>query len=236
MKKWYPIFIGLVTIAFDASAQDHLIPDADVLVDPDSYRLKVRHVFDEAFASGVTVRAVVLPSFKDEYAVGLRITAEGAEAFVLEPSSRIWNSELLGMYEAGKIAELGDDGKTIPLEEIRSYRELKERTPADYRDIKVRRRARPLPKDVASKIESLWGKMLLGVRHPDRPILGKDGVTYHFSAWIRGRGDLSGHVWSPEPGTKPGQLAALSVVLADYSRGDADPKLLSEQLEKAMKP
>src|SRR3954466_2587549 len=47
----------LVAIAHPASAQDHLIPDRSAFADPDSYLLKIRHVFAPAFEHDITLRA-----------------------------------------------------------------------------------------------------------------------------------------------------------------------------------
>jgi hypothetical protein len=170
------------------------------------------------------------------YAVGLRTTEGSFEAFVLEPSSNIWATELLTMYETGKLKAFDLKGKEIPLKDDEDYKKLKEATPADYRTIKSVRHARPISKVVAERIASLWETMLLGVTHPKEPVLGADGVTYHFSRWVHLRGELSGHIWSPEPESKTGRLAKLADVLADFARGKSDLKELTEQVERASKP
>ncbi len=176
--KTHLIALGLlVALAQPASAQDHLVPDTSAFADPDSYLLKIRHVFAPAFERDVTLRALVLRSFEKEYVVGLRIGDAGAEAFVLEASSSIWDTELLEMYKTGEIGPtITLDGKEIPLEQDEEYKALKKRTPADYRDIKAVRRARPLPRDLTEGIKKLWEVMLLGVRHPEE---SRDGLEWH---------------------------------------------------------
>lgn len=233
MKIQRAVLIALIGIAQSAPAQDHLIPDTDVLVCPDSYLMKVRDVFARAFDDGVTSRAVVLPSFEVEYAIGLRKTKEGIEAFALKASSSIWDVQLLKEYEEGKVQEVSQDGRTVPYEKSEGYRKLKKSTPSDHRKIKTELRTRPIPKDLAEKINVFWREMLLNVEHPAKMDEGLDGVTYHFSAWVLGRGDLSGHVWSPEPDSKTGRLVALTEALADYASGKADLKRLTEQVERA---
>jgi hypothetical protein len=225
----------LVVLAVPARAQDHLIPDTDAFADPDSHLLKCRHVFAAAFEPEVTVRALVIPSFSKEYVVGIHVGDASAEAFVLEPSSSIWDTELLEMYTKGEIGPaLTSEGKEIPLDRDQAYIALKKRTPEDYRAIKAVRRARPLPKGVADGIGTLWKAMLLGVRHSEKED-GLDGITYRFSTWIRGRGNLSGHVWEPEPESKTGQLARLAEALAEFARGGAPLKTLEVRLEAARK-
>ena len=237
MKIW---MLSLALVAISASAlraQEHLIPDTDVFTDPDEYKIKMRHIFAQAFEAGVTLRVLVTPSFSTkEHVAGLLETDKAVEVFVLEPSLRIWDTELLKMYESGEIGTVTKDGKEIPLEQNVAYQKLKKTTPADYRAIKAKRQARPIPKEVAGEIKSLWEEMLLNVRHPSKPDGGKDGVTYDFSAWIAGWGDLSGHIWSPKPESKTGRLTKLADTLADYARGKADLDKLKERLKEARKP
>jgi hypothetical protein len=64
-------------------------------VDPDGYLLKMRHIFPQAFDQKVKLRTLVLASFANEYVVGLQDNEEAVEAFVLEPSSNIWNTQLV---------------------------------------------------------------------------------------------------------------------------------------------
>jgi hypothetical protein len=233
--------IGMLALALVATAasalraQKHLVPDTNVFTDPDEYKLKMRHIFAQAFDTGVTVRVLVTPSFSNEYVAGLFETDKAVEVFVLEPSSRIWDTELIKMYESGEMS-LFKDRKAIPLEKNVSYKKLKKTTPADYRTIKAKRQARPLFREVAAEIKSLWKAMLLSVRHPAEPEDGVDGTTYDFSAWIAGWGDLSGHIWSPEPQSKTGRLTRLADTLADYARGKADLDKLKERLKEARKP
>ncbi len=225
----------LVVLAAPANAPDHLNPDTSAFADPDSHLLKCRHVFASAFEHEVTLRALVLPSFTKEYVVGIQVGDAGAEAFVLEPSSSIWDTELLDMYKKGEIGpSLTSDGKEIPLDQDQAYKALKKRAPEDYRAIRAICQARRLPRAVADEIKTLWKAMLLEVRHSEEEDEdGLDGITYHFSAWVPGRGDLSGHIWTPEPESKAGQLARLAEALADFARGAAALQPLVVRLEAA---
>jgi hypothetical protein len=236
MKKHLVAITLFVALAGAAGAQDHLTPDTSAFADPDRYLLKIRHIFAPAFEGDIKVRALVLPSFEKEYLVGLQVGDAGAQVFVLEASSSIWDTELLEMYKSGEIGLATTlDGKEIPLEQDEEYKSLKKRTPADYRLIKAVRRAQPIPKDVADGVEALWEAMLLNVRHSKNPHDGLDGTTYHFSAWIEGRGDLSGHVWTPEPESKTGQLAGLARAMADFARGTCSLKALTARVDAAKK-
>jgi hypothetical protein len=234
MKTRHAAFTILIAITQSASAQDRLIPDAGVPAAPRSYWLKVRDVLAQAFEEGVTSRAVVLPSFRVEYAVGLRRTKVGVEAFVLRASSSIWDVEYLKMLE--QRPNLDEQGKPVPLEQDEEYQELKKKTPSDHRNIKTERHARPIPAALAARVESVWHTTLLSARSPTKMRDGCDGETYHFSALVPKRGHLSGHVWSPEPDSKTGRLVALTDALADYASGKVDMKRLSEEVERASKP
>ena len=236
MKTHLVVIILLAAHAQPAGAQDHLVSDPSAFADPDSYLLKCRHVFAPAFEHGIRLRALVLGSFTKEYVVGLQFGDAGAQAFVLEPSSSIWDTELLEMYKTGEIGlATGPDGKEIPLEQDEAYKELKKRTPADYRAIKAVRRARPLPRNVADGIKTLWEVMLLEARHAKKSGDGLDGTTYRFSASVSGRGDLSGHTWSPDPESKTGQLARLAEALAEFAKGTGSLKTLTTRFEAARK-
>src|SRR4051812_20093909 len=129
MKTQHAVLIVLIGIAQSASAQDCLIPDPDVLLNPSPYLLMVRDVFVEAFKKGVTSRAVVLPAGEFEYAVGLRRTKEGVEVFALKASSWIWETALLKMYERDGGHLIDEKGNTVPLERNEYYQELKKAVP-----------------------------------------------------------------------------------------------------------
>jgi hypothetical protein len=236
MRIRHPSFVVLIAIAQTASAQDRLIPDAEMPATSKIYWLKVRDVLAQAFEEGVTTRAVVLPSFRVEYAVGLRRTKVGVEAFVVRASSSIWDVEYLKMIEEERVLYVDEEGKRVPLERNEEYQELKKNTPSDHRKIKTRRNARPIPAALAARLESVWHTAILSARYPTETGDGCDGETYHFSAQIPKRGLLSAHVWSPEPDSKTGRLVALTDALADYASGKIALKRLSEEVERASKP
>jgi hypothetical protein len=237
MKTQRAVFTVLIAIAHSASAQDHLIPDADGLgVTPRSHGQKAREVFAKAFEAGVTSRAIVFPSFEVEHAVGLRKTKKGAEAFVLRASSSIWEVEFREMHDDGRLRVVDEDDKLVPLDQNEEYQELKKRTPLDHRKIKVDQGARPIPADLAAQIDAIWHVMLCKAQQHHHTGIDCDGITYHFSALVpRGR-HLSGHVSSPEEDSKTGRLVALTETLADFASGKADLKRLSEQVQRATKP
>ena len=78
---------------------------------------------------------------------------------------------------------------------------------------------------VAESLRSVLEKLLLDTR-PCGTLdgrMGYDGVTYQFSAWLRGRGTLSGETWSPEEATRAGQVVKVVGLLYRIAR--AEPEL-----------
>jgi hypothetical protein len=113
---------------------------------------------------------------------------------------------------------------------IEGLKQLKADAPANYRDIKATRQAQPISRKLAEEIKTIWEKMLLDVKHPKEVIDGMDGVTYNFSAWVKGRGEISGHIWSPKSGSKTGKLTSLVLVMGDYARGKVDLGTLNQKV------
>jgi hypothetical protein len=232
MKTCLACLVLLTSLARSSAAQDHLLPNVNAFAEPDGYLLKMRHIFAQAFDGGVILRALVLPSFENEYVVGLQDIRGGVEAFVLEPSFNIWHTQLVEDFE-DEIKELTRAGEAIPPETTAQLKKLKGETPADYRTIKATRHACALPREVSEEIRGVWKKMLLDVRHPKEPRDGLDGITYHFSAFFVGWGELSGEAWSPDAESKTGRLVSLAEALGDYARGKVDLNMLTKTLEQA---
>jgi hypothetical protein len=233
MRVWLASLALLMSIPHASLAQEHLEPDANAFVDPDGYLLKARQIFEQAFDEEVALRALVLHSrlIKGEFVFGVHVKDGRAEAFVLEPSSNIWMSENLENCRKA-ITSYKEDGERVPAELLDRLKDL-EKEAVDYRKIKATRRAQPIPQELAQQIKDIWEKMLVDVKHPEKPINGNDGVTYHYSAWVKERGEISGHVWSPKSGSKTGRLTALAEAIGDYARGKVDLDRLKKRVEEA---
>lgn len=219
-----------------AFAQPHLIPDVGLLGDYQEYEFKLRNVFAAGYTPDVVLRTVILQTIRarggEELAGVRQKSSTSFEAFVMTPSSRIWDTELVRLYEAGRIRMLGKDGKNVPLKENTSYQELKRRTPSDYRKISANSRTRSIPGPLAKRLSRVWQAMLLGARQPSRPNEGTDGITYHFSMRVQGYGVLSGHTWTPETGPTKA-LADLAHELASYASGQSSEASLETKLRIA---
>lgn len=227
----------LIVVALQGPAgRDHLVPDREAL--QDEYGVKLRTLFAEADRDEVMLQALFVPSFVKEFAVGVRPrpgTGE-IEAFVLEPASSVWDTELVRMYETGEMKSYGRNGKQVPLGKNSNYLDLKKRTPSDYRNIKVIVKSRPLPPAMAKRLRTLWDAMLREVKPDDDDENGfdSDGETYHISARFQERGRVSGSVWSPSEETpKTWHITRLVHSLHDYASRLVPLDALSAVVERA---
>jgi hypothetical protein len=93
------------------------------------------------------------------------------------------------------------NGENVPPDLLASLKDRK-REAVEFRTIKAMKRSRPIPRELCEQINDVWEKALLDVRHPKEKVHGLDGVCYHFSTWIKGRGDVSGQTHSPDKGSK----------------------------------
>jgi len=226
--------LGLMVVC-GLCAQEHLEPETGVLANPDRYSLKVQEVFSSALTNQAVCQAVILASFEPERMVGLQRSDKGIEAFSLSPSSTIWDTEVIALHESGEIETWDTNFHKLSLAENESYQALKKATPADYRSIKVTVKAQPIDEALGGRIATVWKRMLMGVRHPKEKRAGCDGVTYHFSMWIKGRGILSGQVWSPDSKSRTAALVELTEALSRYAEGNLNAAELGRTVLRAEK-
>ncbi len=231
-NKRTSILFAATLIVHIACAQEHLVPEPGILAEADEYHAKIRQVFASAYADDVILRVVSLVSFQPEEVAGIRKTGGGYEAFVITPSSTIWNTELVRLQESGQIATLDKDAKPIPPEKDKSFQDFKRRTPSDIRKITVQTKFAAISGPLAQRITRVWQTMLLDSRHPKKPRLGFDGATYHFSMWIGEHGIVSAAVWLPDERTRTFKFVGLANALSIYARGKSD----ETALEKFLKP
>ncbi|WP_050025002.1 hypothetical protein [Verrucomicrobium sp. BvORR034] len=83
------------------------------------------------------------------------------------------------------------------------------------KEVKITRVDREISLELAIAIQRAWGRMLQHTRYPAKASLGFDGITYHFSVWVRGLGDLYGRTWTPQGGLTA-EIAALGIELATF--------------------
>ncbi len=207
----------------EGSAQEHLVPEVDTFDGPIKYRQKIRGLFDEGFRPEVLLRVVIFEYGSAESVIGIRKVSNGFEAFYLRAKTPIGDTELLRVYEEGKIVLLDRDGNGTPGVETEEYQNLKRRTPSDFRDIEVERSQRGLPKATVDEVTDTWEAMLLETRYPKKPRDGFHGNYYHFA--IRGNVPMSGMVWSPVKSSRTDLLVQIAESLKDY----IESKITDEQ-------
>ena len=97
--------------------------------------------------------------------------------------------------------------------------------------MKVTRVDREISLELAIAIQRVWGRMLQHTRYPAKASATLDGITYEFSVWVRGFGNLYGETRSPEGGL-PAEIASLGSELATFgSNKEAKEKPLIEKLK-----
>jgi hypothetical protein len=99
------------------------------------------------------------------------------------------------------------------------------------KEVKITRVDREISLELAIAIQRAWGRMLQHTRYPAKASLGFDGITYHFSVWVRGLGDLYGRTWTPQGGLTA-EIAALGNELTTFGTDkNAAEKPLIEKLK-----
>jgi hypothetical protein len=92
----------------------------------------------------------------------------------------------------------------------------------DPKKVTIKRSRAPLDRDTAELLNKTWRRMLLTTRYPKKYRHGKDGVTYHFSRYVRGINDPlmgfeQGQIWSPEEDSPCKVLVAIGEDLKTYA-------------------
>lgn len=231
---------------------DHLMPETSILSEGSHGLLAfikghddlIVDVLADGYASDVTLRAVVL-SREPEYLVGLRNAGIGRgddyRVFYLRPTIHLWDYEILHMMQtqAVKGSNPNDDISKSQADEIER---LRSRLPTNPKDVPLTRCERPLDAAVAQQVSAAWIGVLLETRYlPADDTDGRDGVTYHFSAFHRDvlAGTqprfLAGQTWLPPRDSKPGRLAELAETLVRYCDGKAAATELERQADTLTK-
>lgn len=235
MKTTVLSFLAVLTLFGSARAQDHLVPETGPGGGPEAYLLKVNELFGAAQREEIICQVTIIPSFVPEKLVGIRKTATAHEVFTITAASSIWNTELVRLQEAGRTTKFNKQGKRLGLEEDKSFQDLKSSTPADFRQIKTVVQAAAIDETLALQVRAIWERMLLATRQPKEPHHGFDGVSYHFSMAVSGRGILGGQIWSPDEKSKTGALVDVAYSLAGFANGKVDLAELKKAITRAEK-
>lgn len=91
--------------------------------------------------------------------------------------------------------------------------------PSLLEHIRVTKRSAPFPTPLARRLTTVWRRMLLGVRYPERDPAGLDGTTYVFASEHK-----AGEVWSPPKDTTPALMIEVGESLAAYALSKDDER------------
>ncbi len=97
--------------------------------------------------------------------------------------------------------------------------------------VKITRIDREITLELAIAIQRAWGRMLQHTKYPAKASMGLDGITYEFSVWVRGLGDLHGRTWTPTGGLTA-EISSLGHGLEAFAADkDAKEQPLIEKLK-----
>jgi hypothetical protein len=226
---------------FHLTPEDSPLAGGASLMDAEYYRLLL-WAFDKAFDRDVVIRAVVLPSFLPEYAMGIRASdaSKGPvrhTVFAIRPRIQYWAYIDPAASERGDVKLL--DGDTLN----KIYAGQGWKLPADPKEVPIDRCEKPIDASLAKRIENIWSAVLLETRYllpgEEGGFVPNDGTTYHFSAG-NGFPTLAGQTLATGLAeSAPESLIKLAESLVAYCDGKATEAGLSAQadaLTKKLKP
>jgi hypothetical protein len=217
--------LSVFLFAQSVLAQTELAPEPGALAEVDRYDLKLRAAFSEAYGKDVDLRALLLPSFSPETAL---FVDKNSRVVTLSPKeTSIWSHEHRELVREGSIKVTDLNGRRIPPDEESD--DVK-RIPEKIGDIGMIKRSRAIPPELLKTVREVWQDALIHSTHAQENDVGLDGVRWHYSAWVRGKGVLSGTVSSPDDGTIPSALNAVASALIDYASKEAN----ESQIEAAL--
>ncbi|MCF6197760.1 MAG: hypothetical protein L3J50_13780 [Emcibacter sp.] len=221
MIKYAYIFIFIFNNM--ANAADHLEPEesqfSGLLHTPEEgyipktmifsgYEWEVIMTFREVYKDNIKARAIVIPSFQPEYAIGIAQEETGFVIFHLSIKEQLW-------------------GQTIsPRKNRTKNKPANLQNAENTKNHELNRCIRSLDTPIAEKIENIWRSMLYGTRFSKTSGGGLDGTNYHFSMREEYQ-DLYGQTWSPNKLSKPGMLVSITDEMVRYCN---DKKVTTEEL------
>ncbi len=160
-------------------------------------------------AAGARPRAFVLPSFANEYVVGLQPRRSNCAVLRGEAERSLWTT-----YQRAERKLRGS--------------QLRRSASPEPADVNVVVHERPLDGAMCARIDDAWLQALSENRYPEQGhVAVLDGVSYHFVTWRSGYGFRAGVTTSPHPQTLPGRLVAVAEAMAEYAHTGAAEDLTS---------
>lgn len=219
------VMLSVFLFAQSVVAQTELAPEPGALAEVDRYDLKLREAFSEAYDKDVVLRALLLPSFSPETAL---FVDENSRVVTLTPKeTSIWSHEHRELVREGSIKITDLNGRRIPPDE--ESNDVK-RIPEKIGEIGMIKRSRAITPELLKTVCEVWEDALIHSTHAQENDVSLDGVRWHYSAWVRGRGVLSGTVSSPAKGTIPSALNAVLAAMIDYASKEANESHIESAL------
>ncbi len=210
--KFLLIAVALLTSPY-AYGQDHLEPEDSVYQGRatqddilSGYHRDVVKKFGGLYNGGFSARAIVLPSFETEYAIGISSEGESPKIVGLRAETQLWLYSILKTYESGERRNKDRQGNdtTKQLEE-----ELRSSIPPTIDEVALTHCENPITEGDRALFVSLWREMLYDTRYPEKGRFGFDGVSYHFSGDFDQQ-TLAGQVRRPSDGSTTRRLTETS--------------------------
>ncbi|HTT98957.1 MAG TPA: hypothetical protein VMF58_12970 [Rhizomicrobium sp.] len=222
-KRLPAALVAGMLIASGASARevDHLLPENSIIggsFDIPEYDNKLRVVFDEAYAGGVKLRMVDLPSFETESVTALKEDKGAYRILTLEPEKQLWTYEALAMAKAGQIKKVAGNDFEHGVRPDKEIAETEAALPADFHDVKIKRCEIAIDEARAERLIAGWKAVLLETKYTqpgEEGVIVTDGVQDHFYV-SDGLSDLAGWTAYAPEGGKVAALDGAAVAMFDY--------------------
>ncbi len=183
-----------------ASAPSHLVPVPPAAGDP--YETLIHQHLISRWGSGGFGSMLALPSFSPEYCVSIYADAPEQRRYVAVVAR---TSESLWAWRLRK-------ARNEPVTEIH-----------------VTHKSRQVSLRLAAALQRVWALSLQRTRYPTAALpCIEDGVTYRFSVFVAGLGDLHGQCHSPADGL-PRELADFGSALCEFVETDNPSKGTTEE-------
>lgn len=195
----YIAFISLF-ITLPSTAQNHLIPG--YWGTSDNYESALKTVFSEAYVPEVRLRVQIQSKYGTENITGVRTDSTGYHLFHILPEKSVWYSSWVD------IPCRDSDGNELPERPGKTCSSL------DFSSvdtIRVSNFQTAIDSSLAQKLISLWEETLIQSSYREASnAISTGGVTYQYSAFKFGLGNIQGYSRNPEDSTFTGKFTALS--------------------------
>lgn len=205
----------------DSESKPRALVEADWLY---KYHAMVLSVLVDAYAQNVKTRAIILPTFSPEYAVGITEDKDAYGIFYLQPEVSLSAYVGLDVLKESAKTHTGEALKRIE----KMITELDAVLPENPMDVGIERYACAIESSLAERIIQVWDTMLQKTHYAKDHPNGTDGATYHFSMFsLNYFLELAGTTWSPPEDSNTGRLVAITDSMRDLCLS-GEKKLLSQ--------